>query len=97
MPSSDEVFELEAPALAVKHSPENDFKESQPPDELKASDSQAETKGKVTKGRAAIIIIQLTAVTFLTSISTGLTTVSIPRIAADLDIRPQLYYWLVSL
>ena len=51
------------------------------------------TQPEVRKGQAIIVILQLTAITFLTSISTGLMTVSVPRIASDLDIRPQLYYW----
>lgn len=51
------------------------------------------TQPEVQQSQAIIVILQLTAVTFLTSVSTGLMTVSIPRIAADLVSRPQLYYW----
>ena len=56
---------------------------------LPASTTQAEVRPSL----AIIVILQLTLVTFLTSISTGLMTVSVPRIASDLDIQPQLYYW----
>lgn len=51
------------------------------------------TQPRVRQGQAIIVILQLTAVAFLTSISTGLMTVSVPWIASDLDIQPQLYYW----
>lgn len=47
----------------------------------------------ITPFRANIVILQLSTVTFLTSVSTGLITVCIPRIAADLHIQPELYYW----
>ena len=51
------------------------------------------TRPDMRQSRAIIVILQLTAITALTSISSGLMTVSIPRIASDLDIQPQLYYW----
>ena len=51
------------------------------------------TQPEVRQSQAIVVILQLTAITFLTSMSTGLMTVSIPRIAADLAIQPQLYYW----
>ena len=51
------------------------------------------TLPEVRKSRATIIILQLTAITLLTSTINGLLTVSIPRIASDLGIQPQLYFW----
>ena len=51
------------------------------------------TQPNVRRSLTIGIILQLTAITFLTSISSGLMTISIPRIASDLDIQPQLYYW----
>ena len=51
------------------------------------------TLPEVRRSRATIIILQLTAITLLTSTSNGLLTVSIPRIASDLGIQPQLYFW----
>ena len=51
------------------------------------------TRPDMRQSRAIIVILQLTAITALTSISSGLMTVSIPRIASDLHIQPQLYYW----
>ena len=51
------------------------------------------TQLHVRMSQAIIVILQLTAITFLTSLSSGLMTVSIPRIASDLGILPQLYYW----
>lgn len=56
---------------------------------LPAPTSQVELR----PSQALIVIMQLTSVTFLTSMSTGLMTVSVPRIASDLNIKPQLYYW----
>lgn len=53
----------------------------------------ATTRSEVRQSQAIVVILQLTAITFLTSMTTGLMTVSIPRIAADLAIQPQLYYW----
>ena len=51
------------------------------------------TLPEVRRSRATIIILQLTAITLLTSTVNGLLTVSIPRIASDLGIQPQLYFW----
>ena len=51
------------------------------------------TQPEVPRSRATIIILQLTAITLLTSTINGLLTVSIPRIASDLGIQPQLYFW----
>lgn len=53
----------------------------------------ATTQREIRRSQAIVIILQLTAITFLTSTSNGLMTVSIPRIASDLGIQPQLYYW----
>lgn len=50
-------------------------------------------KPEMRQSQVIIVIMQLTAITFLTSITTGLITVSIPHIAAELSIQPQLYYW----
>lgn len=61
--------------------------------ELSAPTAATITAQDVRKSRAVIVILQLTAVTFLTSVSSGLITVSIPRIAEDLAIQTQLYYW----
>ena len=46
-----------------------------------------------SKPYVVAILIQLTALAFVTSITTGIMNVSIPRIAIDLAIQPQLYYW----
>jgi MFS family permease len=43
--------------------------------------------------RANFIILQVSTITFLTSISTGMIVVGLPRIAADLDLPEQLYLW----
>ena len=51
------------------------------------------TQPEVRRSRATIVILQLTAITLLTSTINGLLTVSIPRIASDLGIQPQLYFW----
>jgi len=58
--------------------------------------SQTRTQPEVRRNHAIVVILQLTAVTFLTSITTGLITVSIPHIAVELAIQPQLYYWCVN-
>jgi MFS family permease len=48
------------------------------------------------KSRAYLVIAQLTLVTFMTSMSSGLLTTSIPKMALDLAIPPQTYYWPLS-
>ena len=53
----------------------------------------ASLQPKVRQSQAILVILQLSAITCLTSMSSGLMTVSIPRIAADLAIQPQLYFW----
>ena len=63
------------------NSPDNAIQTTQP------------TLPEVPRSRATIIILQLTAITLLTSTINGLLTVSIPRIASDLGIQPQLYFW----
>lgn len=55
--------------------------------------AEEEEEEELPKSRAVIVIVQLTAITFVTSITTGLINVAIPRMAADLAIAPQLYYW----
>jgi hypothetical protein len=51
---------------------------------------------EVPNHQANIIIVQLTATTLLASISSGLMTVCIPRMAIDLEIAPPLYFWYVT-
>jgi hypothetical protein len=51
------------------------------------------TQREVRSSRANIVIIQLTATALLTSISSGLINICIPRMAIDLDIAPQFYFW----
>ena len=51
------------------------------------------TQLEMKNSRANIVIIQLTATTLLTSISSGLINICIPRMAIDLDIAPQFYFW----
>lgn len=56
----------------------------------------ARPQPKVRQSQAILVILvilQLTAITCPTSIKSGLTTVSIPRIAADLAIQQQFYFW----
>jgi MFS family permease len=43
--------------------------------------------------RAKLIILQVSIINFLTSISTGIIVVALPRIAADLQLPEQLYLW----
>jgi hypothetical protein len=43
--------------------------------------------------RANLIILQVSIIIFLTSISSGLIVVGLPRIAADLHLEGQLYLW----
>jgi hypothetical protein len=51
------------------------------------------TQREVQSSRANIVIIQLTATALLTSFSSGLINICIPRMAIDLDIAPQFYFW----
>lgn len=48
---------------------------------------------QVTRGRIILIIAQLVAVNVFASMSSGLLTVAIPRMAVDLDLPSQLIYW----
>jgi MFS family permease len=43
--------------------------------------------------RANLIILQVSIIIFLTSVSSGLIVVGLPRIAADLNLEGQLYLW----
>lgn len=61
--------------------------------DVSSCEEYVEVLVQLKKGRAAIVVAQLTAVTFLTSVSTGLITVSIPKMASDLNLATQLYYW----
>lgn len=47
----------------------------------------------ISHPRANIIIFQLALTTFLCSLSSGLITVGLPRIAKDLDLPDELYLW----
>ena len=53
----------------------------------------ARPQPKVRQSQAILVILQLSAIKCLTSMSSGLMTVSMPRIAADLAIQPHLYFW----
>jgi MFS family permease len=46
--------------------------------------------------RANLVILQVSILIFLTSISSGLIVVGLPRIAADLHLEGQLYLWPTS-
>lgn len=50
----------------------------------------ARAQRKVRQSQAIIVILQQTAITCLTNTSYGYITVSIPRIAADLGVQPQI-------
>ena len=83
---AQEVTQLELKDL---HSQPTDHATSDSEPNLQASATQRQ----VLPSLAIIVILQLTFVTFLTSVSTGLMTVSVPRMASDLNIQPQLYFW----
>ena len=70
---------------------------SQPPPQTTTTAGHEATNGKqITNLRANIVVLQLATVTFLSSLSSGLITVCIPRMAIDLHIDPTLYYWSVA-
>jgi MFS family permease len=46
--------------------------------------------------RANLIILQLSIINFLTSVSSGVIVVGLPRIAADVHLPDQLYLWPTS-
>ena len=48
---------------------------------------------EIHNGRANIVIMQLTTTTLLASVSSGLINVCIPRMAVDLDVTQQQYFW----
>lgn len=78
--------------LEVLHSTPNSTSNTASADQEKPQSTQP-VQPNLRLSHGIIVIIQLTAVTFFTSITTGLITVSIPTVAADLSIQPQLYYW----
>lgn len=47
-------------------------------------------------GRSIIVIVALTGVNFLSSMSTGLLTVGLPRMAVDVKLPANLLLWYVS-
>jgi MFS family permease len=49
-----------------------------------------------TSARAGLVILQVSMINFLTSVSSGLIVVGLPRIAADLGLPEQLYLWPTS-
>ena len=48
---------------------------------------------ELSRLRTVMIIFSLTAVTFTSSMSTGLVTIGIPRIASDLHLADHLILW----
>jgi len=62
-----------------------------------AGAEQAEQEAEYpSRTRAYLIIGQLTLVTLMTSVSSGLIVTSIPKMALDLSIPPQTSYWPLS-
>ena len=49
--------------------------------------------GILRKGRSIIVIAILSTVLFVNSVSNGLLTVGIPRMAADLKLSEDLLFW----
>lgn len=73
---------------APRSVPENAATESTVPDiPLSVEPSQAKAS------RANLIILQVSLINFLTSLTTGILTVGLPKIAADLHLPDQLYLW----
>ena len=52
-----------------------------------------EDSGELSKGRAVTIIATLTGTTVVSSFSTGLLTVGLPKMALDLNLPPNLLLW----
>ncbi len=48
---------------------------------------------ELSKGRTVTIIATLTGTTIVSSFSSGLLTVGLPRMAADLELPPNLLLW----
>ena len=59
----------------------------------KATLVEADAFPKLSRLRTIMIIFSLTAVTFTSSMSTGLVTIGIPRIADDLRLANNLILW----
>jgi MFS family permease len=51
---------------------------------------------QIKSARANLIILQVSIINFLTSVSSGMIVVGLPRIAADLHLPEQLYLWPTS-
>lgn len=52
---------------------------------------------QLSKGRTVTVIGTLTGITLVSSFSTGLLTVGLPRMASDLALAKNLLLWYVSL
>lgn len=61
-----------------------------PPSNRRAVESNAAV---LTRGRSYIVITVLSLVLFVNSVSTGILTVGIPRMAADLKLSEDLILW----
>lgn len=55
----------------------------------------SERSTELSKGRTVTIIATLTGTTVVSSFSTGLLTVGLPRMALDLNLPPNLLLWYV--
>lgn len=74
-----------------------DVPRSDPPPSIRDSQeitaATPEPRNDLSKRQAALLILQLTFVELLSSVSNGLLTVSIPRMAEDLQLPQHLIYW----
>lgn len=58
---------------------------------------QPPENGRIAVPAAITVIAQLTALTAMASMTTGLITISIPRMAKDLDVPQRLTDWYAFL
>lgn len=72
-------------------------RETRPPtlfsDNYGLDDSTHDAQNELSRARAVILIATLTGITFVGSMSTGLMTVSLPSMAADLNLPANLLLW----
>lgn len=52
-----------------------------------------EGPARISKERSIIVIATLSAVSFLSSLSTGLLTIGLPRMAVDIGLQDYLIAW----
>ncbi|RDW63556.1 hypothetical protein BP6252_11101 [Coleophoma cylindrospora] len=90
LPANGAVALVTLPKTPRKGEPESSEVHNLPPNPPLIEESES---GRLPKGRVIITVATLTGVNFLSSLSTGLLTVGLPRMAADVELAEHLLLW----